>query len=330
MSKSTKTSQSTPISESAISQDLNTGKKTAAWILFSISIAAGIYFLNPAVALLGGLATRLALDVNPVPNTGQLGKLSLQTAIVLLGFTLGMDRLISVSADYGLIVAIYVLGTLLLGYGLLLVLRTERTEGLLLTGGTAICGGTAIATLSPLMGAKPHQFAVAAALVFLLNAVALFTFPYIGQWLNMSQEVFGAWVALAIHDTSSVVATAAIYGEEAAEVATTVKLGRTLWLIPLAFGVSVMYRQGSAKIRIPLFVILFVLAAVLSGFLPISDAINSLLGLTSKILLVVALGLIGLEINRTTLSQVSMRSLAFGVGLWLLVVPFALLLVIYL
>ena len=99
MSKSTKTSQSTPISESAISQDLNTGKKTATWILFSISIAAGIYFLNPAVALLGGLATRLALDVNPVPNTGQLGKLSLQTAIVLLGFTLGMDRLISVSAD---------------------------------------------------------------------------------------------------------------------------------------------------------------------------------------------------------------------------------------
>ena len=163
MSKSTKTNPSTPISEGTLDTELHLGKKIAAWVLFSVSVAAGIYFLNPAVALLGGLATRLALDVNPVPNTGQLGKLSLQTAIVLLGFTLGMDRLVSVSADYGLIVAIYVLGTLLLGYGLLWLLRTDRTEGLLLTGGTAICGGTAIATLSPLMGAKPHQFAVAAA-----------------------------------------------------------------------------------------------------------------------------------------------------------------------
>ena len=108
------------------------------------------------------------------------------------------------------------------------------------------------------------------------------------------------------------------------------KLGRTLWLIPLAFGVSVLYRQGSAQVRVPLFVILFVAAAIISGFLPITDTISSGLALTSKVLLVVALGLIGLEINRTTLSQLSMRSLAFGVGLWLLVVPLALLLVLYL
>ncbi len=279
--------------------------------------------------MLGGLSTRLALDINPIPNTGKLGKLSLQTAIVLLGFTLGLDRLISVSADYGAIVAVYVIGTLVLGYGLLRLIRTDEVEGFLLTGGTAICGGTAIATLAPLMDAKPHQFAVATALVFLLNVVALFVFPYIGVWLEMSQETFGAWVALAIHDTSSVVATAAIYGEEAAEVATTVKLGRTLWLVPIAFAVSVMYRQGSAKIRVPLFVLLFVAAAVFSSFLPLTEAINSGLALTSKVLLVIALGMIGLEINRETLAQLSLRSVAFGVGLWLLVVPFALVLVMF-
>lgn len=340
MTKSTKINQAAPISEDALKSEVHaaelsagnfiTKKKIAAWFLFLLALGGGIYFLNPAVALLGGLAIRLALDVNPIPNTGQLGKLSLQTAIVLLGFTLGMDRLVSVSADYGLIVAAYVLITLLLGFGLLKLLRTEKTEGLLLSGGTAICGGTAIATLAPLVGAKPHQFAVAAALVFLLNAVALFTFPYIGHWLDLSQEVFGAWVALAIHDTSSVVATAAIYGEEAAEVATTVKLGRTLWLIPLAFTVSVLYRQGSAQVRVPLFVFLFVAAAVLASFLPITAAISAALALTSKVLLVVALGLIGLEINRSTLSQLSMRSLAFGVGLWLLVVPLALALVVLL
>ena len=298
-----------------------------AWTLVLGSIVGGIYFLNPAVALLGGLVTRLCLDINPVASSGKLGKLSLQTAIVILGFTLGFDRLISVSADYGLVVAAYVVGTLGLGYVLLRLLRTNEKEGTLLSAGTAICGGTAIATLSPLVDAEPHQFAVATALVFLLNVVALFSFPYIGHWLEMSQETFGAWVALAIHDTSSVVATAALYGQEAQEVATTVKLGRTLWLIPLALLASIFYQRASTKVRVPRFVLLFIGAAVVSGFLPISPEIAGGLGLLSKVVLVIALGMIGLEINRTTLSQLSWRSVAFAAGLWILVVPFALLLV---
>ncbi len=291
------------------------------------SIVGGIYFLNPAVALLGGLVARLSLDINPIANSGKLGKISLQTAIVILGFTLGFNRLISVSADYGLVVAAYVVGTLVLGYVLLRLLRTNEKEGTLLSAGTAICGGTAIATLSPLVDAEPHQFAVATALVFLLNVVALFSFPYIGHWLEMSQETFGAWVALAIHDTSSVVATAALYGQEAQEVATTVKLGRTLWLIPLALLAGTFYQRASTKVRVPRFVLLFIGAALVSGFLPISPEIADGLGLLSKVLLVIALGMIGLEINRSTLSQLSWRSIAFAAGLWILVVPFALLLV---
>jgi uncharacterized integral membrane protein (TIGR00698 family) len=279
------------------------------------------------VALLGGLVARLSLDINPIANSGKLGKISLQTAIVILGFTLGFNRLISVSADYGLVVAAYVVGTLVLGYVLLRLLRTNEKEGTLLSAGTAICGGTAIATLSPLVDAEPHQFAVATALVFLLNVVALFSFPYIGHWLEMSQETFGAWVALAIHDTSSVVATAALYGQEAQEVATTVKLGRTLWLIPLALLAGTFYQRATTKVRVPRFVLLFIGAALVSGFLPISAEIADGLGLLSKVLLVIALGMIGLEINRSTLSQLSWRSIAFAAGLWILVVPFALLLV---
>lgn len=323
-------SRNKPISDTTVPVSQTTGRKTLAWIALFCSIAVALFYLNPAVALLGGLAIRLILDVNPVPHTGKLGKLSLQTAIVLLGFTLGIDRLLAVSVDYGAIVALYVTGTLLLGFGLVRLIRGDRTEGSLLTGGTAICGGTAIATLAPLMDAKPHQFAVAMALVFLLNAVALFTFPFIGEWLNLSQETFGAWVALAVHDTSSVVATAAIYGEEAVQVATTVKLGRTLWLIPIAFGFSVLYRNGSAKVRIPLFVLLFVAASVVASIVSISEAVASGIALASKSLLVVALGLIGLEINRETLSHLSLRSVGFGVGLWLLVAPLALILVLYL
>ncbi len=305
------------------------GQRALAWVLLAAALGAGIYFRNPAVALLGGLFIRLALGVNPVPASGKVSKLSLQTAIVLLGFTLGVDRLVDVSAQYGLTVAVYVIGTLGLGWLMWRLFRGDAQEATLLTSGTAICGGTAIATLAPLTGARPHQFAVAMALVFLLNIVALFTFPYIGYWLNLSQETFGAWVALAIHDTSSVVATAAIYGNEAAEVAATVKLGRTLWLIPLAFAASLFYRQGEAKLRIPLFVLLFVAASAASSVISMPAVALDAVSWVSKALLVVALAMIGLEINRDTLQNLSLRSVAFGVGLWLLMAPAALLLVLY-
>ncbi len=306
----------------------------AAWIGCAMALAAGLYWRNPAIALLGGLLVRLVLETNPVPAAQRTGSLALQTAIVLLGFTLGGARLLSVSADYSLIVSIYVLATLALGWvAARLFLRrraADDQEPLLLTSGTAICGGTAIATLAPLVRAKPHEFAVCTALVFLLNAVALFTFPYIGNALSLSQETFGAWVALAIHDTSSVVATAAIYGDEAAVVATTVKLGRTLWLIPLAFVVSLLMRSGEAKLRVPGFVLLFVAAAASSSLIELPDWLISLFGTVSKALLVVALGLVGLQIDRRTVSQLSLRTVAFGVGLWLCVAPLALALVLYL
>ena len=302
---------------------------TLAWVGLIAALGVGAYFKNPAFALLGALAIRLGLGVNPVKASATLGTLSLQAAIVLLGFTLGVDRLIAVSADYGVIVGVYVSGTLGLGWVLAKLIRGDATESALLTSGTAICGGTAIATLAPLLGAKPHQFAVATALVFLLNIFALLTFPYIGAWLGLSQETFGAWVALAIHDTSSVVATAAIYGDEAAEVATTVKLGRTLWLIPLAFAVSLMNREGQARMRVPGFVLFFVGASVVSSLIDFAPALTQAIGLLSKTLLVFALGMIGLEINRETLREMSLRSIFFGVSLWCLVAPAALLLVLY-
>lgn len=295
----------------------------------ALALAVGLYFRNPAYALLLGLATRLLTGVNPLRSVAKWGKLSLQTAIVLLGFTLGFDRMLQVSADYGLVVAVFVLGTLALGFSLAKALASETGEATLLSSGTAICGGTAIATLAPIIQAKPHNVGVAMALVFLLNAVALLTFPYIGQVLELSQQDFGAWVALAIHDTSSVVATAAIYGDEAAVVATTVKLGRTLWLIPLAFAVSLIYRSSEARLRVPGFILLFILAAGLGSVVPMGDDLLTGISVVSKTLLVVALGMIGLEIDRSTLSEVSWRSVALGVGLWALVAPIALALVLW-
>ena len=307
-----------------------TTRNNLAWAGALLALLVGVYFRNPAYALLLGLATRLLTGINPLHRVANWGKLSLQTAIVLLGFTLGFDRLMQVSADYGVVVATFVLGTLALGFAMAKILASETNEATLLSGGTAICGGTAIATLAPIIQAKPQHVGVAMALVFLFNAVALLTFPYIGHALDLSQQDFGAWVALAIHDTSSVVATAAIYGDEAAVVATTVKLGRTLWLIPLAFAVSLIYRSSEARLRVPGFILLFIAAAVLGSFIPMNDALLGGISVLSKALLVVALGMIGLEIDRATLSQISWRSIALGMGLWILVAPAALLLVLWL
>jgi len=300
-----------------------------AWVGVVLALAVGVYFRNPAYALLLGLATRLLTGMNPLHRVTKWGKLSLQAAVILLGFTLGFERLVQVSADYGLVVALFVLGTLAVGFVLAKVLASETNEATLLSGGTAICGGTAIATLAPIIQAKPQHVGVAMALVFLLNALALLTFPYIGHVLELSQQDFGAWVALAIHDTSSVVATAALYGDEAAIIATTVKLGRTLWLIPLAFVVGLIYRSDEAKLRVPGFVLLFIAAAIVGSLLPLGEAVVGGISVFSKVLLVVALGMIGLEIDRATLSQISWRSIGLGVGLWLLAAPAALALVLW-
>ena len=304
-------------------------RTSIAWLGVFMALAVGVYFRNPAYALLLGLTTRLLTGMNPLHRVTKWGKLSLQAAIILLGFTLGFERLVQVSADYGLVVALFVLGTLAVGFVLAKVLASETNEATLLSGGTAICGGTAIATLAPIIQAKPQHVGVAMALVFLLNALALLTFPYIGHVLELSQQDFGAWVALAIHDTSSVVATAALYGDEAAIVATTVKLGRTLWLIPLAFVVGLIYRSDEAKLRVPGFVLLFIAAAIVGSLLPLGETVVGGISVVSKVLLVVALGMIGLEIDRATLSQISWRSIGLGVGLWLLAAPAALALVLW-
>ena len=304
------------------------GVYVAAWLCLPVALAVGITLRNPAIALLGGLIIRLGLGVNPVKWGSRLSSISLQTAVVLLGFTLGCDRMVTVSADYGVVVGAYVLMTLGLGWILAKLFRGDRTEATLLTGGTAICGGTAIATLAPLVGARPQQFAATIGVVFLLNVIALFTFPFIGGWLELSQETFGAWVALAIHDTSSVVATAAIYGDEAAAVATTVKLGRTLWLVPLAFAASLVYGRREARLRVPTFILLFVGAAAVGGLVEFNAALVQGVGFASKALLVVALGLIGLELDRQSLRELSPSSVALGVCLWLIVAPVALLLVL--
>jgi len=302
----------------------------AGLILSALVIGPLIYVGNPAIALLVGGAIALIFNRVPFAQAGLVGKYSLQTAIVLLGLKLNLETVWALSATYTWGVALFVLATLGAGFIYARLLKTDRVPAALITAGTAICGGTTIATLSPVIGAKPHETAVTLSLVFLLNVVALFIFPLIGKWLSMSELEFGLWSALAIHDTSSVVATAAIYGDEAAEVATTIKLGRTLWLIPVVLSASILTAAGSssARVRVPGFILAFIAATALGTFLPLPDLVGSLAGQISKALLVCALFLVGCELTRATLRQIRGKTFWLGIVLWLTVAPLTLLIIL--
>jgi uncharacterized integral membrane protein (TIGR00698 family) len=297
-------------------------------ILAALALPFLLYQGNPAVALLVGMSLTLVFDRPVVLQSGLYSKYLLQTAIVLLGLKLDMADMWRINADYTVFVSVYVLSAIAIGLLLGRLMGVENVSNAMIASGTGICGGTTIATLGPIIKASADQMGVALAIVFLLNAVALFTFPAIGEYFQLSQTQFGVWVALAIHDTSSVVATAALYGDQAASVATTVKLGRTLWLIPLVVVASLVAGRGGVKVRIPGFILLFILGSVLGSVLPMPAALPGIAGLASKSLLVLALFLIGTEINRKTLRRLKGRVLAQALLLWMLVVPTTLFMVI--
>ncbi len=276
---------------------------------------------NPALALLAGLTISITLDRSPIARGSTYGKYLLQTAIVLLGLKLNAAQLLDISGTYALPIAGFVCVTSVIGLLLGWFIRSDRSTNALISSGTAICGGTTIATLSPIIAARPEQTGAALCVVFLLNAVALITFPAIGTWLNLSQEQFGVWAALAIHDTSSVVATAQMYGTKAAEIATTVKIGRTLWLIPLIVIASLVVGAQQSKIRIPNFVFIFVGASLLGSWVGLSIPATMLVGDIASALLVVALFFVGTEITRQTLKSLRLTTVLHGVALWLLVIP---------
>ena len=290
-------------------------------LLIAVALVPLVYMGNPALALLAGLTISITLDRSPIAGGSIYGKYLLQTAIVLLGLKLNAAQLLDISGTYALPIAGFVCVTSVIGLLLGWFIRSDRSTNALISSGTAICGGTTIATLSPIIAARPEQTGAALCVVFLLNAVALITFPAIGTWLNLSQEQFGVWAALAIHDTSSVVATAQMYGTKAAEIATTVKIGRTLWLIPLIVIASLVVGAQQSKIRIPNFVFIFVGASLLGSWVGLSIPATMLVGDIASALLVVALFFVGTEITRQTLKSLRLTTVLHGVALWLLVIP---------
>jgi len=290
-------------------------------------ILAAAGFLSPPLALAAGLVYGLTVAHGYHLEARRLSRFLLQASVVCLGFGMNLGEVIRVGRSGFLYTALGITFAMLLGLGLALLLRVAKTPGFLISAGTAICGGSAIAALAPVTNASEEATAVSMGTVFILNSVALFIFPVIGHSLHLSQMQFGLWSALAIHDTSSVVGAAARYGAVALAIATTVKLARALWIVPMSLGTAIV-RRSSAKIHLPWFILFFCLAAVLASYAPAFHGTYIQLARLGRLGLGVTLFLIGTTISRQTLKSVGARPLVQGVLLWVVVGSVSLLMIL--
>jgi uncharacterized integral membrane protein (TIGR00698 family) len=281
-------------------------------------ILAASGFVSPPFALLGGLVYGLTLTHPFHVESKRLAKFLLQASVVALGFGMNLHEVLRAGRSGFFYTALSITTVMLLGLALGRLAQVGKTSSFLISAGTAICGGSAIAAVGPIAEASEEEMAVSLGAVFILNSVALFLFPVIGLALHMTQNQFGLWAALAIHDTSSVVGATAKYGSAALAVGTTVKLARALWIVPLSLITSVTLKS-KARIQWPWFIAIFCLAALLNSQLPVFAPVFAGLSRIGRIGLTVTLFLIGSGLNKETLKKVGVRPLLQGLTLWIII-----------
>lgn len=281
-------------------------------------------WVTPPVALFLGLAFALSCGQAHPKFNKKVSKYLLQYSVVGLGFGMNLQASLASGKEGMEFTIISVIGTLLIGWVIgRKFLKVDRDTSYLISTGTAICGGSAIAAVGPVLKAKDTEMSVALGTIFILNAIALFIFPAIGHALGMSQQEFGTWAAIAIHDTSSVVGAGAAYGEEALKIATTIKLTRALWIIPLAFVTSFIFKSKGQKISIPWFIFFFVLAMVFNTYVLDTTATGVMIGEGinnfARKTLTITLFFIGASLSRDVLKAVGVKPLVQGVLLWIVI-----------
>jgi uncharacterized integral membrane protein (TIGR00698 family) len=287
-------------------------------VFFLALILAATGLISPPLALLGGLVYGFAA-LHPFPvESKRLAKFLLQASVVALGFGMNLNQVLQAGRSGFLYTAVSITSVMLLGLGFGYLLHVGKKSAFLISAGTAICGGSAIAAVGPIAEASEEEMAVSLGTVFILNSVALFLFPVVGYAFHMTQAQFGLWSALAIHDTSSVVGATAKYGATALAIGTTIKLARALWIVPLSL-VTAMTLKSKARIQWPWFILLFCLAALLNTLLPAFNPAFGVLNHVGKIGLTVTLFLIGTGLNKETLKRVGIRPLLQGLALWIIV-----------
>lgn len=289
---------------------------TREYIFFAALILCLTPLVSPPIALLMGFAMVQFVGHPFLHLNHKATSFLLKVAVVGLGFGMNVQSALQVGKDGFLFTLCSIVGTLFLGLLLGKLLSIEKKTSHLISCGTAICGGSAIAAISPLIKADEKQISIALGIIFILNSIALFVFPFVGHLLHLSQTQFGLWSAIAIHDTSSVVGAANKYGAQALEIATTVKLSRALWIIPVALLTTLFVKGGKQKIKIPYFIGLFILAMIINTYVPFMQSISGSLVYLAKIGLTVTLFLIGAGLSAKVLKSVGIKPLIQGVILW--------------
>lgn len=298
-------------------------------LLIGLGILSLFPFISSAVALVIGIVYAQLFDNPYGKQTKKATGLLLKVAVVGLGFGMNVYSAISAGKDGFILTVFSIFLTLSLGFLLGKLLKIDKKISYLISSGTAICGGSAIAAVSPVIKADEKQISVALGIVFILNSVALIIFPPIGHALGLSQVDFGLWSAIAIHDTSSVVGAAAKYGDQALEVATTVKLARALWVIPVAFLSMAFFKNKGGKVKLPYFIGLFVLAMLANSYIPAVQVVGPYIVEASKAALTLTLFLIGTSLSYKTVKSVGFKPLLEGVGLWIFISITSLLYIMY-
>lgn len=287
-------------------------------IFIVVGLACLTPWIGPPVALFLGILLSQTIGHPFIKFNSKATKLALQISVVGLGFGMNLSQALEAGQQGFIFTVVTISTTLILGLVLGRLMKIKRNTSVLISSGTAICGGSAIAAVSPVVGAKEDEMSVSLATVFVLNAIALFIFPSIGTELGLTQEQFGIWSAIAIHDTSSVVGASAAYGEEALQIATTIKLSRALWIIPLTI-IMAMFIKGKSKIKIPYFILYFVLAIVVNTYVPLPEILPPNIVIIAKKGLTITLFLIGAGLTRKALKSLGVKPLILGVSLWVFI-----------
>ncbi len=278
-------------------------------------------WVTPPVVLFIGLVFALLCGQAYPTFNKNISKKLLQYSVIGLGFGMNLQASLASGKEGMFFTIISVIGTLLIGMFIgCKVLKLNRNTSYLISSGTAICGGSAIAAVGPIIKAKDTDMSMALATVFILNAIGLFLFPALGHWLGLSQQEFGTWAAIAIHDTSSVVGAGAAYGEEALQVATTIKLTRALWIIPLALVTSVIFRSDGKKISIPWFILFFIVAMLINTYL-LTDypEVGKFIADIARKGLIITMFFIGASLSVDVIKSVGIRPLLQGILLWIII-----------
>ena len=295
-----------------------------ALVLLSLSLWIG----NSAISLFLGISLALVYKVPDDFFTKKYGSKILQTGIVFLGGSLSLGTVYETNSDFFLWISFYVL----VAFGAVIflgkILGVSEKLSFLLASGTAVCGGTAIASVAPTIRAQPEDLTTAITIVFLLNAIAVLFFPLSNDLLDLDDRQFGAWAALAIHDTASVVGAASSVSEISVEVAATLKVARTIWIVPLVIFAAWIYRSKNESLGLPIFVVFFILATVLNSIFQPNEITTDYLKLINRICLLTGLFCIGTQISKESLYQLKFKPIALASIVWLAIIPTSLILVL--